>query len=125
MHGDGATHCRVATKCLCGLLDAVPHFNYMPDVLQVVVPKLDSPDVRTRAIAADSIRRLLSGVQHGAVQLEAVQLIADLVRAKKCVCHADVARVLLALDFPDLSREDVQQGAHPAAHECARRLSQR
>lgn len=93
------------------MLDAAPHFNYMADVLQVVVPKLNSPDARTRATAAASMRRLLGGAQHGAVQLEAVQLIADLVRASKCVCHADVARVLLVLDFADLSREDVQQGS--------------
>ena len=31
---------RVATKCLCGLLVAVPHFNYSQDLLQAVVPLL-------------------------------------------------------------------------------------
>ena len=31
---------RVAARCLCGLLVAVPHFNYAQDLLQAVVPLL-------------------------------------------------------------------------------------
>ena len=36
---------RVAAKCLCGLLVAVPHFNYSQDLLQAVVPLLAQQQV--------------------------------------------------------------------------------
>ena len=33
---------RVASQCLCGLLTALPHFNYTSDVLQAVVANMIS-----------------------------------------------------------------------------------
>jgi hypothetical protein len=101
---------RVAVSCLCGILDAVPHFNYISDVLQVLVPKLDSSDDRIRCMTAASLKLLLRRGSHGEVMLEAVQLIADLVRKGKCKCHPDGVRVLMALEFQNISREDVSQG---------------
>ena len=40
--GGGLAMQRMAAKCLCGLLAAVPHFNYSQDLLQAVVPFLAS-----------------------------------------------------------------------------------
>jgi hypothetical protein len=97
-------------KCLCGMLDAAPHFNYMSDVLQILVPKLNSDDGHTRALACASMQRLLRGGSHGDIMVEAVQLVADMVRACKCVCHTDAVRCLLVLELKDISRDDVQQG---------------
>jgi nucleolar complex protein 3 len=105
--------CRVAVKCLCGILAAVPHFNFMSDVLQVVVPKLNSPDERTRGLTTASLKLLLHRGTHGDVMLEAVQLIADLVRTTKCKCHPNCVRALMALEFPDISRDDVSKGVLP------------
>ena len=103
--------CRVAVKCLCGILDAVPHFNYMSDVLQVLVPKLDSADGRARAMAAAAVSTLLRRGLHGDIMLETVQLVSDLVRTKKCVCHPDAVQCLLVLGFQDIDRDDVAKGA--------------
>jgi hypothetical protein len=102
--------CRVAIKCLCGILDAVPHFNFMSDVLQVLVPKLNSVDERSRGLATASLQLLLQRGTHGDVMLEAVQLIADLVRTTKCKCYPDCVVPLRALAFPDISRDDVSKG---------------
>jgi nucleolar complex protein 3 len=98
-------------KCLCGILDAVPHFNYISDVLQVLVPNLNSSDEQTRQLATSSLQLLLSRDTHGDVMVEAVQLVADMIRSRKCVCHPDAVRCLLVLDFKDINRDDVRQGA--------------
>ena len=98
-------------RCLSGILDALPHFNYISDVLQVLVPKLAADDARMRACAADSIALLLKRGIHGEIMVEAVQLIADMVRTRKCACHPAAVRCLLVLDFKDIGRDDVQKGA--------------
>lgn len=33
-----------ALRCLCGLLEAVPHFNYRESILSAVVPRMGSDD---------------------------------------------------------------------------------
>lgn len=109
--------CRVAVRCLCGILDAVPHFNYISDVLQVIVPKLTCGDARMRTCARDAVSLLLRRGAQGEIMVEAVQLIADMVRTRKCACHPDTVRCLLVLDFKDIGRDDVQCGA-PPCFEC-------
>ena len=83
----------------------------MSDVLQVLVPKLNSGDGKTGELAAASISLLLQRGTHGDIMVDAVQLIADMVRQRKCVCKPAAVRCLLQLQFQDLTREDVQAGA--------------
>ena len=101
---------RVAVKCLCGLLRSVPHFNCTTDIIQVLVPKMACLDPRMQADANAAVRQLLADGQEGVVMVETVQLLADLVRLRKCVCPPEAVRSLLVLDFPDIKREDMQEG---------------
>jgi nucleolar complex protein 3 len=39
---DAAAHARVALRCMCSLLIALPHFNYASDLLQAIVPSMAS-----------------------------------------------------------------------------------
>ncbi len=41
-------HARIAIRCLCGLLACLPHFNYVSDLLQAVVPNMANPDEQIR-----------------------------------------------------------------------------
>ncbi len=43
-----AASARVAVRCLCTLLCALPHFNYAGDLLAAVVPRMASGDERIR-----------------------------------------------------------------------------
>lgn len=89
----------------------------MSDVLQLVVPRLASPDAETRSLVAEAISRLLSGPSQGDIVVEAVQLVADFVRGCKCVCDPAAVRCLFALQFRDITKDDVQHGAlHTPTH---------
>lgn len=125
---DSVCSCRVAVKCLRELLVSVPHFNHIQDVLQALVPAAAGGDARMRADACAALATLLRSGRHGAVMLSAVQLVADLVRQRKCVCHPDVVRALLVLQFKDLTKSDVEKGvflvcAAALSHVHARALS--
>lgn len=59
------------------------------DLLQAVVPCMASKDEEVRALACGAVRALLANSETaGKVSLEAVQLVADLVRTKKWVPRA-------------------------------------
>ncbi|MEW5302585.1 MAG: hypothetical protein WDW36_005354 [Sanguina aurantia] len=98
-------HARVAVRCMCKLLTSLPHFNYTSDLLQAIVPRMASGDVLMRGMACDAMRQLLSlSDVTGSVALEAVQLVADLVRRRKCAAPAEVVTSLLGLRFNAVRR---------------------
>lgn len=90
---------------------SVPHFNYIHIVLQALVPAAAGFDDRMRQDACSALSTLLSSGRNADVMLDAVQLVADLVRQRKCVCSADIVRALLVLQFKDLTKADVEKGA--------------
>ena len=101
-------HGRVAIRCLCGLLTAVPHFNYTTDILQVIIPNCAAKDEKTKSMCVETLRDLLANEKtEGRVIKETVQLIADMVKKRKCICPEHILDPLLGLQFKDiLSVED-------------------
>ncbi|KAL4433583.1 hypothetical protein ABPG75_000024 [Micractinium tetrahymenae] len=98
-----AQHGRIAVKCMAGLLQAAPHFNYRSDLLQALVTCLLHKDPKTRDSALGGLSTLLAGSHgDGEVATEAVQLIADLVRRLKCITPPASLDCLLSLRFPDI-----------------------
>ncbi|KAL6761314.1 nucleolar complex-associated protein-domain-containing protein [Haematococcus lacustris] len=98
---------RVAVKCMCQLLSCLAHFNYTPDLLQAVVPCMAASDPEVRSQACSAIRSLLAQPEtSGKVALEAVQLVADLVRTRRCVCPPQVVQALSVLRFTEVTRRD-------------------
>lgn len=100
-------HSKPATRCLCGLLEAIPHFNYVDSLLSVLVPQMDSPDSDCRKMCCDAVKSLFQneGKHGGGATVEAVEMIADLVKTENCVLRPDVVQVFLALSFDeDLNR---------------------
>ncbi|KAK9813219.1 hypothetical protein WJX72_010918 [[Myrmecia] bisecta] len=119
--GGLAQKARVAVKCMCGLLSALPHFNYTSDLLQALVPLTAHRDVSTRSMCCGAISELLRADREGAIALEAVQLVADLVKRRKCICPPEVVRTLLVLKFGDVSREDVAKAGKDKGGKKAKR----
>ncbi|EFJ44448.1 hypothetical protein VOLCADRAFT_121316 [Volvox carteri f. nagariensis] len=105
------SHARVAVRCLAGLLTAHPHFNYTSDILQAIVPRMSSSDPEIRSLACEAVRVLLLGGSGGdeggagKAALEAVQLIADMIRKRKCVAPPETVRTLSVLKFLDVVRQ--------------------
>ncbi|KAL6771897.1 hypothetical protein ACKKBG_A28205 [Auxenochlorella protothecoides x Auxenochlorella symbiontica] len=109
--GAALPHARVAARCMGRLLVAAPHFNYTTDLLQALVPVATSRDPELRRIVVDALRSLLSSQSaDGGVVTEAVQLLADLVKARSCVCPPEVVAVLASVHTADItSAKDFQE----------------
>ncbi|MBA0843733.1 hypothetical protein Goarm_000893, partial [Gossypium armourianum] len=90
----------VVVRCICTLLDAVPHFNFRESLLVAVVRNIGSSD--------DVVSE---GKHGGEATVEAVRLIADHVKVHDCQLHPDSVEVLMSLSFDDdLGKPEVQEG---------------
>lgn len=101
---------QVVVRCICNLLDAVPHFNCRESLLEVVVRNLGSQDVVVRKLCCATIKSLFTneGKHGGEATVEAVRLIANHVKANNCQLHPDFVEVLMSLSFDeDLRRREV------------------
>jgi len=86
---------------MCGLLRALPHFNYRTDILRALVPLLASPDADTAAAIKDAAAEVLASDTRGEATLETVQLLAELVKESACRVPPHTLDVLKALRFSD------------------------
>ncbi|XP_010531985.1 PREDICTED: nucleolar complex protein 3 homolog [Tarenaya hassleriana] len=103
---------QVVMRCICTLLDAVPHFNFRDNLLVAVVRNISSPDEVVRRLCCSTIKSLFSneGKHGGEVTVRAVRLIADHVKANDCQLHPDSIEVLLSLQFDeDLRKSDAKE----------------
>lgn len=94
---------RVAVRCLCNLLDAVPHFNFRQSLLAGVIKNISSSDDIVRKLCCEAIKSLFAneGKHGGEATLEAVRLIADKVKNHDCQLHPDSLNVFLSLIFDE------------------------
>ncbi|KAG5550866.1 hypothetical protein RHGRI_009338 [Rhododendron griersonianum] len=101
---------RVAIRCICTLLDAVPHFNYRESLLAAVIHNISSTDDVVRKLCCATVKSLFTneGKHGGEATVEAVQLIAEYVKAHDCQLHPDSIEVLMSLSFDeDLGRAEM------------------
>ncbi|XP_042949209.1 nucleolar complex protein 3 homolog isoform X2 [Carya illinoinensis] len=94
---------QVAVRCICTLLDAVPHFNFRGSLLAFVIRNIGSSDNVVRKLCCATITSLFTneGKHGGEATVEAVRLIADHVKAHNCQLHPDSIEVFLSLSFDD------------------------
>ncbi|KAL6514033.1 hypothetical protein OROHE_019489 [Orobanche hederae] len=94
---------RVAIRCLCTLLAAVPHFNFLDSLLAAVVKNISSQDDVVRKLCCTTVKSLFTdeGKHGGEATVEAVRMIADLVKAHNCQLHPDSVEVFLSLSFDE------------------------
>ncbi|RWR88634.1 nucleolar complex protein 3 [Cinnamomum micranthum f. kanehirae] len=97
----------VAVRCMCNLLEAVPHFNFRESLLANVIKNISTPDDVMRKLCCAALKSLFAdeGKHGGEVTVEAVKLISDHVKVYDCQLHPDCIEVLLSLSFDeDLGR---------------------
>ncbi|PKU71463.1 nucleolar complex protein 3 homolog [Dendrobium catenatum] len=108
---DLSFHC-IAVRCMCILLDAVPHFNFRENLVAAVVRNISSSDDVVRKLCCETIRSVFTneGKHGGLVTFEAVRLIAELVKAHDCQLHPDSIEVFLSLVFDeDLGKSEPKE----------------
>ncbi|KAJ6996868.1 nucleolar complex protein 3 [Populus alba x Populus x berolinensis] len=101
----------VAVRCICTLLEAVPHFNFRESLLAAVVKNIGSQDDVIRKLSCSAIKSIFvsEGKHGGAATVEAVELIADHVKALNCQLHPDSVEVFMSLSF----HEDLRKPEEP------------
>ncbi|KAL8171680.1 hypothetical protein V2J09_023484 [Rumex salicifolius] len=94
---------QVAVRCLCTLLETVPHFNFRENLLPAVVKNIGSLDDATRNMCCSTIKSLFSDEsKHGGeATVEAVRLISEEVKLHDCQLHPDSVEVFLSLSFDE------------------------
>ena len=97
----GALDSGTAVRCMAGLLEALPHFNYRSDLLRALTPWLASPEKALQATVQAAIVAVLQGDKRGDAALEALQLMADLVRLRHCALPPAALQPLKAVKLDD------------------------
>ncbi|KAF2456290.1 nuclear export protein Noc3 [Lineolata rhizophorae] len=88
----------VAIACACGLLEAVPHFNFRGEVLKILVGKLSSRRVDDDFNKClDALETLFREDEDGYSSFEAVQMLTKMMRARDYAVHESVLNTFLQL----------------------------
>lgn len=96
----------VALHCMNNLLAARTTFNFSSQLLQSIVPVMVHRHTEAAKAARASIRRIIAADTGGDVTLQAVQLIADVVKRADCRCDPEVIRCLFGIEFRDAKLPD-------------------
>ncbi|KAJ9130883.1 Nucleolar complex-associated protein 3 [Coniochaeta hoffmannii] len=88
----------VAITCACTLLNAVPHFNFRGELIRILVRKLSNrrPDALF-AKCRKSLETLFKEDEEGRPSLEAVSLLAKMMKARDYNVHESVLNLFLNL----------------------------
>ncbi|KAM3341752.1 nucleolar complex-associated protein 3 isoform X3 [Capsicum galapagoense] len=115
---------RVAVRCICTLLEAVPHFNLRENLLAAVIRNISSEDDISRKLCCATVKSLFinEGKHGGEATVEAVQMIADLAKAHDCQLHPDSIEVFMSLTFDeDLGKHEAQDASSKFKSKNAKR----
>lgn len=103
---------RAAVRCMCDLLIAIPHFNFRENLLASAVKNISSSDDVVRRRCCEAIKSIFvnEGKHGGEATLEAVRLIADLVKIHECQLYPESLDVFLSLRFDeDLGKSEPKE----------------
>lgn len=89
---------KVAITCACALVSAVPHFNFRPDLLKILVGKLSSRKVdESFNQCLKTLDALFKEDEEGRPSMEAVGLLAKMMKAKSYQLDESVLNLFLSL----------------------------
>jgi nucleolar complex protein 3 len=95
---DAAGLSSVAISCACGLLVAVPHFNFRVDVLKALVDKLSGKRVDDDFIKCrETLETVFRNDEDGAASLDAVTLLTKMMKARHYRVDESVLNIFLHL----------------------------
>lgn len=82
--GETSSLVSVAFTCACNLLTSVPHFNGRSELLKILVTKLSTKRVDSDSILCrEALETLFTDDEDGNASLEAIALLAKMIKAKR------------------------------------------
>ena len=79
----------------------MPHFNFRTDVLSALVPHLGFQDSAAAETVADAIAGAIRADKAGDLTLEALHMVAQLVKQTRCSAHPASLRPFLDIRFDE------------------------
>ncbi|XP_022815270.1 nucleolar complex protein 3 homolog [Spodoptera litura] len=107
----------VSLRCLCGLLEARPQFNYATNIAQSVVPHLDCRDARARAAVTQCCTNVFAEDTKGDITLIVVRLINQLVKRRNERLDPSALDCLLTLKIRDIDMDAEAEIKHKKKQE--------
>ncbi|KAJ5227412.1 uncharacterized protein N7469_007418 [Penicillium citrinum] len=88
----------VAINCTCTMLQSVPHFNFRNELLKILVNRLARKQVDADFVKCrESLENIFRMDEDGLVSLEAVRLLAKMMKARDFQIHESVLDIFLHL----------------------------
>ncbi|KAK2786321.1 hypothetical protein FQN53_006689 [Emmonsiellopsis sp. PD_33] len=88
----------IAINCTCSLLTTVPHFNFRGELLKILIGQLGRRKVDDNFVKCrQTIEEIFSSDEDGIVSMEAVSLLAKMMKAKDFQVHDSVLDTFLHL----------------------------
>ncbi|KAG9253923.1 nucleolar complex-associated protein-domain-containing protein [Emericellopsis atlantica] len=118
--GHGNNVVSAAVTCACTLLTSVPHFNFRSDIIKILVGKLSRRymDANSKK-CLEALETLFRDDEEGRPSMEAVALLAKMMRAKEYQVHESVLNLFLALrllsEFAGTASHDTVQRTEKAS----------
>lgn len=98
-NADGETGLKsIAINCACNMLQAVPHFNFRGELLKIIVNRLARRQVDPDMVKCrEALEEIFAKDKDGMVSLEAVRLLAKMMKARDFRIHESVFDTFLYL----------------------------
>eukprot|EP01125_Pyxidicula_operculata_P023140 TRINITY_DN983_c0_g1_i1.p1 TRINITY_DN983_c0_g1~~TRINITY_DN983_c0_g1_i1.p1 ORF type:complete len:729 (-),score=216.86 TRINITY_DN983_c0_g1_i1:1377-3563(-) len=93
----GNTITAIAVKCVGKLLVGIPHFNFRANLIDLIVPLMDSKCREISSIARTSIRELFKQTGHSDAALEAAKKVSAFIKSKSYRVSSEVLRSFMYL----------------------------
>lgn len=112
----------VAVGCACSLVQAVPHFNFRTELLNILAGQLLNREATSNFVkCADTLKTLFESDDDGATSYEAVGVLAKMLRAKDFRVREEVLDIFLHLRLltelaPVNTSHDADAEARPKLH---------
>ncbi|KAF4975834.1 hypothetical protein FDECE_18535, partial [Fusarium decemcellulare] len=94
----GQSLANVAVTCACTLVTSVPHFNFRNDLLKILVNKLSRRKINQDGVKClQALETLFKDDEEGRPTMEAVALLAKMMKAHDFQVHESVVNLFLSL----------------------------
>ncbi|KAJ3500764.1 hypothetical protein NM208_g17075 [Fusarium decemcellulare] len=94
----GQSLANVAVTCACTLVTSVPHFNFRNDLLKILVNKLSRRKINQDGVKClQALETLFKDDEEGRPTMEAVALLAKMMKAREFQVHESVVNLFLSL----------------------------
>lgn len=112
----------VCIGCLSGLLERKSHFNFTPEIIEIIIQQLTHKVPEISKLAAESVKKLYREDKTLQLSLELTQKITKLLKQKSFGVKGDVLDIFLSLKLKEivLLEEDTKKVNHKDRQQMSR-----